>query len=107
MLLVYFGVFQCPTLKLAIVCDVKFENFGAPVTDGGCNMPCQGNSSELCGGPNRLNVYNYTGVITTVPTPPGNGGGGGPPANGPPPPPVTSGLPTTWNYSGCYVWVLQ
>lgn len=27
-----------------------------PATDG-CNMPCSGNSQEICGGPDRLNVY--------------------------------------------------
>lgn len=26
----------------------------------GCNMACAGNSSQTCGGPSRLNVYNYT-----------------------------------------------
>jgi hypothetical protein len=25
-------------------------------------MVCSGNSGEFCGGPNRLNVYNYTGT---------------------------------------------
>ncbi|KAF8577851.1 copper radical oxidase [Ramaria rubella] len=82
-------------------CDVQIQNSGAPVTDGGCNMPCAGNSSEFCGGPNRLNVYNFTGVITTPPTPPAGGGGAAP--AGPPPPPVTQGLPAGWKYSGCYV----
>jgi hypothetical protein len=24
-------------------------------------MLCNGNSTEICGGPNRLNVYNYQG----------------------------------------------
>lgn len=41
-------------------CDTQLRNGGAPATDG-CYMPCTGNSSETCGGPNRLNVYsNYT-----------------------------------------------
>lgn len=69
-------------------------------------MPCQGNATEFCGGANRLNVYNFTGVLTVPPTPPGGGGGGGgAPANGPPPPPVTVGLPPDWKYFGCYVYV--
>lgn len=67
-------------------------------------MPCQGNATEFCGGPNRLNVYNFTGVLTVPPTPPAGGGGGAAPA-GPPPPPVTAGLPTDWKYFGCYVYV--
>ena len=81
-------------------CDAQFENFGAPVTDGGCTMPCAGNSSEFCGGPNRLNVYNFTGIITTPLPPPGGGGGG---SGGTPHVTVTGGLPPHWNYSGCYV----
>ncbi|GJJ13871.1 hypothetical protein Clacol_008128 [Clathrus columnatus] len=84
------------------VCDTKFENGGAPSGDDGCSSPCQGNSSELCGGANRLNVYNFTGVLTIPPTPPAGGGGGGAPA-GPPPPPVKTGLPPDWTYFGCFV----
>jgi hypothetical protein len=26
-------------------------------------MKCSGNSSEICGGPNRLSVYNYTSYV--------------------------------------------
>ena len=68
-------------------------------------MVCQGNSTQLCGGPNALNVFNFTGTITGPPTvnPPAGGGGGG--NNGAPVFPVDSGLPTTWEYSGCYVYV--
>jgi len=79
-------------------CGSSFANGGAPTPPTDCNMVCAGNSSEVCGGPNRLNVYNYTG--TNLPTNP----------NPPPPPPgggnvfpVTSGLPAPWNYSACYV----
>lgn len=34
----------------------------------GCNMPCNGNSSEICGGSLRLSVYNLTTFVppTTV-----------------------------------------
>ena len=33
-----------------------------------CNMPCSGNSSEICGGSSRLSVYNLTSYVppTTV-----------------------------------------
>ncbi|TFY75770.1 hypothetical protein EWM64_g8241 [Hericium alpestre] len=64
-------------------------------------MVCSGNSSEFCGGPNRLNVYNYTGTDLPPVSNPGGGGGGG--GGGTPVFPVTSGLPGTWNYSACYV----
>lgn len=49
-------------------CDSQIRNGGAPVTDG-CTMTCNGDSSQLCGGPNRLTVYHFTG---TPPTPPSN-----------------------------------
>jgi len=29
----------------------------------GCNMPCSGNSSEICGGNSRLSVYNLTSYV--------------------------------------------
>ena len=44
------------------------------VTDNRCNMPCAGNSSEVCGGPNGLTVfYNGLGGIQTNPGPTGWG----------------------------------
>lgn len=82
-------------------CGTAIGGTGAPATSG-CNMVCQGNSSTLCGGADRLNLYNFTGAITGPPVvnpPPGGGGGG---AN-PNVQPVLDGLPTPWNYSGCYV----
>ncbi|KAJ6556620.1 copper radical oxidase, partial [Mycena vulgaris] len=78
-----------------------------PTTD--CSMLCAGNSMELCGGPNRLSMYNYTG--SDRPTGPvggggaGDGGGGG----GAPTtvfPPVTD-LPKPWTYVGCFVQVIS
>ena len=84
-------------------CGLEVSNGGAPATDG-CNMICKGNSTEICGGPNRLNAYNYTGTDlppVKTPPPPGGGGGGGNPNT--PVFPVTSGLPTDWAYQGCFV----
>ncbi|KAL0947951.1 hypothetical protein HGRIS_010580 [Hohenbuehelia grisea] len=83
-------------------CGTSFANGGKPTPAADCNMVCAGNSSEFCGGPARLNVYNYTGTDLPPITvnPPGGGGGGG---NNAPVFPVTSGLPGTWNYSACYV----
>ncbi|WYZ34618.1 hypothetical protein EsH8_I_000894 [Colletotrichum jinshuiense] len=39
-------------------CGNTISNGGAPAVDG-CNMLCNGNSSEYCGGGNRLNVYDF------------------------------------------------
>ena len=32
----------------------------------GCNMVCSGNATEYCGGPNRLNVYNYVAATSSA-----------------------------------------
>ncbi|KAF8908562.1 copper radical oxidase with WSC domains [Gymnopilus junonius] len=80
-------------------CASAITNGGAPAPAADCNMVCQGNSSEFCGGPNRLNAYNYTG--TDLPVVGGGGGGGG--ATGAPVFPVLSGLPAGWAYNSCWV----
>jgi len=49
-----------------------------------CNMGCQGNASETCGGPDLLNVYNFTGAY---------------PVGASVVPSVTLG---TWTSQGCY-----
>ncbi|PSN71340.1 hypothetical protein BS50DRAFT_449655, partial [Corynespora cassiicola Philippines] len=38
-------------------CASKIQEPGAISTDGGCNMPCDGNNAEACGGSYRLSVY--------------------------------------------------
>jgi len=66
-------------------------------------MVCAGNSSEYCGGANRLSLYNYTGTdLPTNPNPPNGGGGGG---GGAPTTvfPVLTGLPLGWAYNACWV----
>lgn len=95
-------------------CGLDFAAGSGPTPLADCDMPCTGNSSEFCGGPNRLNVsdsggkarwctysdlqvYNFTGTLPHGPTPVGGGGGGVPVF------PVTSGLPTPWEYAACYV----
>ena len=37
-------------------CGNGFQNGGAPAALADCNMPCAGDASESCGGPDRLNV---------------------------------------------------
>ena len=37
-------------------CGLDFAAGSGPANLTDCNMPCAGNSSEFCGGPNRLNV---------------------------------------------------
>ncbi|KAJ6479649.1 copper radical oxidase-like protein [Mycena sanguinolenta] len=69
-----------------------------PISD--CDMPCAGNSSEFCGGPNRLSLYNYTG--DDLPPPPVTGGGGGG-AQGGAATGIATDLPSPWAYVGCFV----
>ncbi|KAG6890187.1 hypothetical protein C0995_010892 [Termitomyces sp. Mi166 len=79
-------------------CGNAIANGGVPAAASDCNMLCAGNSQEFCGGPNRLNVYNYTGTDLPAQTP-GNGGNGPTTVS-----PVTSGLPGNFSYAGCYVY---
>lgn len=87
-------------------CDNAFQNGGGPAPDGNalCNMACNGNTAETCGGPNRLNVYSYTstgsgsttsvsgtGTSTSQPTSTSSIGTG------------ATGLPTGWTYKGCWL----
>ena len=91
-------------------CDNKLENGGGPASDGSaeCDMSCNGNPSEICGGPNRLNMYSYAGGATSSAT-----------ATSTPTTSVSktatsstatstgtgsaASLPKSWTYKGCYV----
>ncbi|KAF7327564.1 Copper radical oxidase [Mycena kentingensis (nom. inval.)] len=81
-------------------CGMAISNGGIsePLTD--CSMVCAGNSSEFCGGPNRLTLYNYTGTDLPAPPPVGGGGGGN---NGGGVTAIATGLPEPWAYVGCFV----
>ncbi|KAJ6589404.1 copper radical oxidase [Mycena capillaripes] len=84
-------------------CGPAIANGGAPEPISDCNMLCAGNSSEFCGGPNRLTLYNYTG--TDLPPPPVGGGGGGGGGGGAPGgvTAIATDLPSPWAYVGCFV----
>lgn len=47
-------------------CDNELRN-GGPAPDGEaqCTMPCNGDPEQMCGGPDRLNLYQY---VTATPT---------------------------------------
>jgi hypothetical protein len=72
-------------------------NSQAPIDE--CSMLCAGNSLQFCGGPNRMNVYNYTGNDLPAIANPGAG------APNILPVPVKSGLLKGWSYASCYVCV--
>lgn len=48
-----------------LVCGNTYQNGGQPTTSG-CTMVCAGNSSEFCGGPDRLNVYSLSPVSSST-----------------------------------------
>ena len=88
-------------------CGDAIVNGGAPVSSG-CSMLCNGNASEYCGGPNRLDVYHLGAAPTST-------------AKTTAPPTTTSAtskvsstitttsasgsmaLPTPWAYKGCWI----
>ena len=78
-------------------CDSQIRNGGGPAPDGDaqCNMPCSGNAGEICGGPNRLGVYQFSGTLPPPTQNPPPGGGGAVR--------VVTGLPGTWHYAGCFI----
>jgi hypothetical protein len=85
-------------------CDNKIENGQGPAPDGavGCNMACAGNAAEICGGANRIDVYQFgtgavstastTGTKTTTTSASTSTGTGS-----------ATGIPKTWKYDGCFV----
>ena len=62
---------------------------GSPAASG-CNMACQGDDSEICGGPDRITVWEYRGGDST-PSPTSSG------LSGP-----TSTPAPGWTIDGCY-----
>jgi hypothetical protein len=105
-------------------CGNAISNGGGPASDGsaGCSMTCAGNSSEFCGGSNRLNVYQLgaspsSGNSGSSPTSTANGsgsattsvGGSSSPtaskttSQGSSPTQKVAGVPSGWFYHGCWV----
>ncbi|KAL0631885.1 hypothetical protein Q9L58_009237 [Maublancomyces gigas] len=46
-------------------CGTSLQS-GSTLGQIGCTMACTGNSSQICGGPSRLGVYNYTQFVPPV-----------------------------------------
>lgn len=101
-------------------CDNQFRNGGGPAPDGnaGCNMNCNGNTYEVCGGPNRLNVFSYVGKGSSTPTTSSSAGTSTAAPSGTSTTPTTttsvtpssttsavplSNIPGNWTYRGCYI----
>jgi len=79
-------------------CDNQLRNGATLATDPTtCNTPCNGNTTEMCGGPNRLTLYQFgiapsstssaanvssTATVTTAK--------------------AVASQPPVWTYTGCY-----
>jgi len=61
------------------VCGSSLTSGASPASSFECSMPCAGNSSEVCGGPNLLTLF-WTGQANPQ-TNPGTG---------------------PWSFAGCY-----
>ena len=59
-------------------CDNSLQS-GGILTSKGCDMTCAGNSSEYCGGPNRLDLYQTSATTSS------------------------SAVPSGWSSVGCFV----
>ncbi|KAL2271185.1 hypothetical protein VTJ83DRAFT_556 [Remersonia thermophila] len=73
-------------------CGNTISNGGAPASSG-CNILCNGNSSEYCGGPGRLNVYNFEGQFEQPTS-----------TSGPTDPTSTPAAPSQPEEVGDYAW---
>ncbi len=82
-LLPFFPENESAIAYTCIDCDNALQNGGAIAASSGCNMACNGAPSEICGGSNRLSLYEHN---TTA----DSGGGTG------------STNPQVWNFKGCY-----
>jgi hypothetical protein len=81
-------------------CDNTLHNGGGPAPDGntGCNMACNGNAAETCGGANRLDLYSYGGATASSATTTSVSKTTTTSATS-----TVTGLPTGWTYKGCWV----
>jgi hypothetical protein len=91
-------------------CDNQLRNGGGPAPDGnvGCNMACNGNQTDMCGGSNRLTLFKYvTGqepsALSTIVASSGAASSTAVSSAVSSAPPVATGLPTNFTYKGCYV----
>ncbi|KAF4631590.1 hypothetical protein G7Y89_g6540 [Cudoniella acicularis] len=88
-------------------CANSISNANAPATDG-CTMTCNGNTAEICGGPNRINIYSYNSGATSssasgTASATGSVTGTSTSVTASSTSPVATGLPSGWSYKGCWV----
>ncbi|KAF8955639.1 WSC domain-containing protein [Flammula alnicola] len=70
-------------------CDYNIQGTATQVSNSECNMPCIGNASLTCGGPNRISIYQD------------NGGTHGNVL------PINKAVVGTWTFEGCHTDVVN
>ncbi|KAI9826107.1 MAG: hypothetical protein M1832_000556 [Thelocarpon impressellum] len=81
-------------------CGNTYQNGGAPAASG-CDMTCNGNSSEFCGGPSRLNAYRFGGAPPTPTSTPIDPTATTTPTAAPTGPAIVPSI-GAYNFLGCY-----
>lgn len=66
-------------------CGINIAASGTLATSTDCSFPCAGNSTEICGGNSRINVYHNISNVASAQ------------------PPATNAGPAGWGFLGCYV----
>jgi hypothetical protein len=66
-------------------CGNTVRASGKKAAEEDCNMPCAGNSYELCGGPDRMNVFHNDNQVVVDQAGPAHNAG-----------------PAGWGFMGCY-----
>lgn len=67
-------------------CGKALQNGAVKASDDSqCNTACQGNTTQFCGGPDRMSIYTSSKNLTVIPVPTVK----------------TTGLPAGWTYQGC------
>lgn len=93
-------------------CDNQLRNGGglAPDGDAKCNMNCNGNQTEICGGSDRLTLFQYfngqdssSSTATTASATAATSGGSVSVISTSSSAPTATGLPPGFEYKGCYV----
>lgn len=92
--------------SLPVDCDNQIQNGGVPASSG-CDMQCNGNQTEVCGGASRLNVYDYQMQFNPTATSSvflsSTSSVPGPSSTSTSAPPAGTGFPTGWSSQGCWM----
>ncbi|CAG7848507.1 WSC domain-containing protein ARB_07867 {ECO:0000305} Flags: Precursor [Serendipita indica DSM 11827] len=84
-------------------CGNEILNGATKQSEEGCNSICSADQWLFCGGAFRISLYKFEGVVPTPVVNPNNNANNVPGVVNPSLTPLTTGLPGTWSYQGCWV----